>query len=469
MAQAQYPTLEDVIDLDTEISAVFEELAGRLGIRGAAEATGLTFHQLASTYELGVLKSGNTHRVLVDAYQKACKALGIEPANKAVHSRPHMATKEERGKEYARLTDSVRQEVRLFIRGRSTEEAARELGVPGYILHSIYRQQSRQLLKGQRYKHRAYVPKMLLEKIRAARKSGLSDDIPSSDAHVKFSRAGYRAIGNEERNVIRRFLSGGTAQEATGLLGEFGRSYTTNIINNWISPGDKHRYVHGLDYALMAAIVSLRAASGYYEFASSSLNYLTKYLHVDNTPSRSQNVKRHIGAMGSVTTMYRMAAEHFGLPVRYLQRIVSGDVRYIPAWLYVRIIEEAGAASASPEDAFLMPYKESSSDLEQRLRDCSLAAFRQGLAEPLKPVMQYLAQPQQCAFAFLQDLERRSADYAGIMDRLRGYGEILDRNKKVMAANGAPWQQVPYADFAFYFGLRSALPAKPGNRARKAS
>ncbi|MBI2142275.1 hypothetical protein HYU15_02165, partial [Candidatus Woesearchaeota archaeon] len=388
---------ERVIALAPDVVRIFETLVGMLGRKGAAEWCELTPEQID-----GLLNKHHHLRYApISAYEKACVALNMQPEPRHVTVRSRRPTKLELSQHYTPLSDEILRQANRAVRGATIKQAAEQLRVsPEFLLN---------LLRGD---HVAHIPDDLLRRIRE-RIGFIQGADFGADEHPSYKYSGYRRIGDMERSIIRMFLMGGNVNDAAEILLNFGRHYTAPHIERWLTATSGESYVHGLAYSLMAAIVQIRMRAGYYAIISDTRAYEKKPLHIRNTEARAKTIQRY-SIDFSHNTRYQKAAEALGAEAKALKKMADGKIQYIPAWLYVRVLERMeGTGSVlklSEEDRELDPFIGRSDDLERRLKDYSLAAMRQGFVADIAAIGSHFERPEQGMFALLQAVQHGYAD-----------------------------------------------------------
>ncbi|MBI2575439.1 hypothetical protein HYV82_06165 [Candidatus Woesearchaeota archaeon] len=388
---------ERVIALAPDVVRIFETLVGMLGRKGAAERCELTPEQMDGLRN----KDKHLRYAPISAYEKACAALNTQPEPKHVTVRSRRPTKLELSQHYTPLSDEILRQVNRAVRGATIKQAAEQLRVSPEFLSN--------LLRGD---HVAHIHNDLLSRIRQHIDFSQGADF-GADEHPSYKYSGYRRIGDMERSIIRLLLMGGNVNDAAELFLNFGRNYTVPHIERWLTATSGELYVHGLAYSLMAAIVQIRMHAGYYAIISYSREYEKKPLHIRNTEARANTIQRYSIAF-SHNTRYQQAAEALCAEAKALKKMAAGRIQYIPAWLYVRVLERmdgsGGALMLSEEDGELEPFIGRSDDLERRLKDYSLAAMRQGFVADIAAIGRYVERPEQTMFALLQAVQHGYAD-----------------------------------------------------------
>ena len=507
MATLKTHTLDEVVELDERSIGVLKALIDAHGRQQAMEITGLTFYQLKESYANGAGTAQNLRAMPAEAYRQACRALGIEPEGAKFKFRAHRTTKKERAESYVPLTPKIRDEVRLFIRGRTVRQAAEDLGTGKHNLGGLYNPKSRV----------RNIAVKILEKVRASNEKSKNSrkNVMLADEHPMLHIAGYRRIQNGERHLIERFLTGGTIEEAVTLLQYSGFKPQQNRMVHWLRPSYRSNlYVSNLAYELMASVIGIRAAAGYYGVAAGASE---KGLHreeihrpgnIKNTSSRRKVIDTYVSSFNS-RPKYAAAAKALGVDAPYLKRFVNGNIHTVPAALYVRVLEATGTVELAEEDRKLIPYIGRASELESILETYSLKTLAESVFKPafthferIKPYIEepeayivmllqeigkgkspdaaikwledstitvrassyferigrYLIKPGICRGLFLERLNE-CGDKDGLMKKLEEYAGILERNAAVLAANKAPQKPITTADFKYFFEINGATRA----------
>ncbi|MBI2142632.1 hypothetical protein HYU15_04065 [Candidatus Woesearchaeota archaeon] len=245
---------------------------------------------------------------------------------------------------------------------------------------------------------------------------------------------------------------GGTSEDAIALFGAFGHTYSQNHIYNWSAKNSTTAYVNDFDYALMSAIVRIRTIAGYYEFISNSHDYRTRPLHIKNTRERAEAVRDYVHTFGR--DGHKLAAQALGTSEKYLRSVTGRNLSYSPAWVYVRILEQARTLPNEGERD-MMPYIGRSSDLEGKLRDYSLESLKTSFAQPLADIMRYLAEPFKSAFTFLQHVSDRPSEWRHSISELQAYAKVLAHNEALLGASAGIWKPTAQQSFVQYLGLNN--------------